>query len=77
VNDIRTRAAQAEVTVQNLLNDPKKAEYARSRLMETSATINELFTLVRTHGDLEYEVCSFVYFFFVQSPPSIDDNRRI
>jgi hypothetical protein len=56
VNDIRTRAAMAEIAVQNLLSDPTKAEYAKTRLMETSASINELSTLVKTHGDLEYEV---------------------
>lgn len=60
MNDIRTRAALAEIAIQAILNDPVKAEYAKSRLMETSASINELFTLVKSHNDLEYEVCSAV-----------------
>lgn len=46
----------AEIAVQTILSDPTKAEYAKSRLMETSASINELFTLVKSCGDLEYEV---------------------
>ena len=46
----------AEVIIQSILNDPIKAEYAKSRLMETSASINELFTLSKAQNDLEYEV---------------------
>jgi hypothetical protein len=57
----------AEIAVQSILSDPTKAEYARSRLMETSASINELFTLAKCHSDLEYEVLVPKLFFFISN----------
>lgn len=57
----------AEIAIQTILSDPTKAEYAKSRLMETSASINELFTLARAHGDLEFEVLFFFYYIFLYS----------
>ncbi len=55
----------AEIAVQAILSDPTKAEYARSRLMETSASINELFTLAKCQSDLEFEVSFQIIFLFM------------
>mmetsp|Transcript_9122 Transcript_9122/g.13732 ORF Transcript_9122/g.13732 Transcript_9122/m.13732 type:complete len:855 (-) Transcript_9122:168-2732(-) len=56
VHDIKTKAALAEAAIQGILSSKDKAEFAKARLLETSASLTNLVSLIKSIGDLEVEM---------------------
>lgn len=56
VHDIKTKAAQSESIIQQILRDRDKCEFAKGQLIESSVAVSQLVSLTRALNKLEFEL---------------------
>lgn len=56
VHDIKTKAAQSESIIQNILRDKEKCDFAKERLIGSSEAVTQLNSMTKSLNLLEFEV---------------------
>ena len=56
VHDIKTKAAQSESIIQQILRDREKCDFAKGRLIGSSEAVSQLQSLTRALNTLDFEV---------------------
>jgi hypothetical protein len=56
VQDIKNKAALADTAIKNILDDPKKMDFAKSRLGTSSSSTTQIVALNDAFSELEMEV---------------------
>ena len=60
INEIRRKAEQSEVMVQEICRDIKKLDYAKKHLTYTITALRRLAMLINAVGELDFETEQFV-----------------